>query len=70
MEAVVDRIEGDVAVLEIDGERFEDAPLVTLPAGTRQGDVLTGGPGAWKRDDARRAERQKSIDDLRKRLFR
>lgn len=37
---VVDRIEGDVAVLEIAGARV-DVPVSVLPEGTREGDVLT-----------------------------
>lgn len=36
---VVDRIEGDVAVLEIDGKRI-DVPLSALPPGTKEGDEL------------------------------
>jgi hypothetical protein len=37
---VVDRIEGERAVLEGGGERFE-LPASLLPPGTREGDVLT-----------------------------
>lgn len=37
---VVDRIEGDVAVLEIGG-RTVDVPLSELPAGVKEGDALT-----------------------------
>lgn len=36
---VVDRIEGDVAVLEVDG-RMVDFPAAALPEGTREGDTL------------------------------
>lgn len=36
---IVDRVEGDRAVLEIGGERV-DVPLAALPAGTREGDRL------------------------------
>jgi L-alanine-DL-glutamate epimerase-like enolase superfamily enzyme len=36
---VVDRIEGDVAVLEIAGRRV-DVPASELPAGTKEGDRL------------------------------
>lgn len=37
---VVDRVEGDRAVLEIDGETV-DVPLSCLPAGTAEGTVLS-----------------------------
>lgn len=36
---VVDRIEGDVAVLEVDGQRV-DWPADALPEGAREGSVL------------------------------
>lgn len=36
---VVDRIEGERAVLEMDGE-VVDVPLSVLPAGVKEGDVL------------------------------
>ena len=37
---VVDRIEGDYAVVELGGRRV-DVPLAELPAGVREGDQLT-----------------------------
>lgn len=37
---VVDRFEGDLAVLEIDGARV-DVPRSALPEGTREGDTLS-----------------------------
>lgn len=69
MQAIVDRIEGDIAVLEINGSRYLNAPLSELPEGTRQGDVLEGQPGSWRRDDAERARRELFNKDLMKRLF-
>jgi hypothetical protein len=38
--ATVDRIEGDVAVLELDPDTFLDLPARRLPPGTREGDRL------------------------------
>jgi hypothetical protein len=38
---VVDRIEEDIAVLEVDGETI-DVPLAQLPAGITEGQVLEG----------------------------
>lgn len=40
MEAVVDRIEGKIAVLEIEGETFIELPVKFLPKGVKDGDVL------------------------------
>lgn len=69
MQAIVDRLEGDIAVLEIDGTRFADVPLSQLPAGTRQGSVLTGEPGSWHLDSAAEQDRLQVNADLMKRLF-
>ncbi len=43
MKITVDRIEGDRAVLELAGDKIEhvDVPLSALPAGVREGQVLT-----------------------------
>jgi hypothetical protein len=37
---VVDRFEGDLAVVEVDGERFLDLPRWLLPPGVREDDVI------------------------------
>jgi len=37
---VVDRIEGDLAVVEVDGDRFLDLPRWILPTGARGDDVV------------------------------
>lgn len=70
MQAIVDRIEGDVAVLEIDGKRFLDVPLSQMPAGCAKGDVYEGTPGSWKKDDAAKTARLQANADLMARLFR
>ncbi len=69
MQAIVDRLEGDIAVLEIDGTRFEDVPLSRLPEGTRQGSVLAGEPGSWRLDPDAERERLQVNADLMKKLF-
>lgn len=69
MEAIVDRIEGESAVLEIDGKSFEDVPLAKLPVGTRQGDVLVGGRGSWELSASRRNERLAENGSLMDELF-
>ena len=69
MQAIIDRIEGNIAVLEIDGARFMDVPLAELPVGCGKGDVLRGMPGAWTKDDAEKAARLKLNADLMAKLF-
>ena len=70
MQAIVDRVEGEVAVLEIDGVRFMDVPLAEMPEGCAKGDVFEGEPGSWHRDDDAKAERLKANADLMAKLFR
>lgn len=69
MQAIVDRIEGDIAVLEIDGARFIDVPLAEMPRGCKEGDVYSGTPGNWRRDDAVKQERLQINADLMSKLF-
>lgn len=69
MRAIVDRIEGDTAVLEIDGTRFMDVPLGEMPDGCAVDDVYDGEPGHWTRDDAAKDARLKTNADLMTRLF-
>lgn len=68
MRYIVDRVEGDVAVLERDDLAFEDVPLTELPEGTRAHDCLELEGGEW-RYDPQRTERRKAaarerIDNL------
>ncbi|MGN0077103.1 MAG: DUF3006 domain-containing protein [Parafannyhessea sp.] len=69
MRAIVDRIEGDVTVLEVDGTRFMDVPLAELPEGTSQGDVLDGEPGDWHANEDEKNRRLAHNADLMSRLF-
>lgn len=69
MQAIVDRIEGDMAVLEVDGTKFMDVPLADMPEGCTKGDVYEGGPGTWVKDDGAKAERLKTNADLMASLF-
>ncbi|HET7790645.1 MAG TPA: DUF3006 domain-containing protein [Gemmatimonadales bacterium] len=76
---IVDRHEGDVSVVEIDGRRMVDLPRSLLPTAARGDDVLsvtveagadravvtiTRDPAATERD---RAEARATIDRLRRR---
>lgn len=69
MQAIVDRIEGDVAVLELDGAGFLDVPLEDMPAGCAKGDVFEGKPGSWVKSDDAKAERLAANADLMAQLF-
>ena len=55
---IIERIEGNFAVAETDGKRF-DIPLSELPAGIREGDIIIKGIGGYKTDaDATRKRRE------------
>jgi DUF3006 family protein len=64
---VIDRIEGDLAVLVLyddDGVKF-DLPLRYLPDGVREGDHLLMN---FRENEASRVSEQKRVDDLLKEL--
>lgn len=76
---VVDRFEGDLVVVEVDGEHVLDLPRWILPEGAREGDVLVatrraaaGDTVAWElRVDAEataraRADARRLVDRLRR----
>lgn len=69
MQAIVDRIEGDMVVLELDGAGFLDVPLEDMPAGCAKGDVFEGRPGSWVRNDDVKTERLAANADLMAQLF-
>lgn len=40
MQVIVDRIEGKIAILEVEGEFFMECPKKYLPNGTKEGSIL------------------------------
>lgn len=58
---VIDRFEGDCAVLEVDGRRV-DFPASALPAGCREGDRLS-----FTRDTPDRSEAEARLARLKAR---
>lgn len=66
---IIDRIEGDIAVLEGEGGAMRDLPAAKLPAGARQGDVLCEAGGAFTIDKAATAARAENIRRKMRGLF-
>jgi len=60
---IVERFEGDFAVVETD-DGFVNIPRVDIPAGAREGDVLTLGL-----DKAGTEARKERIDGMMNKLF-
>ena len=64
MKVVVDRFEGDLAIVEL-GELTIDIPRCELPAGTAEGSVLTV---RFELDQAETEARRKRVGDTIRRL--
>lgn len=64
MKWIIDRFEGEIAVIECSEGLHFDLPRSALPDGAKEGDVI-----ALTIDDAETEARRKRIAGLRKRLF-
>jgi len=67
--AVIDRFEGDYAVLETD-EGMTDIHRGHLPGAAREGDVLIYSCGGWSIDRKATEERRRANSDRLKELLR
>ncbi len=66
---VIDRIEGDVAVLIEDTGEKQDAPRNSLPKGAREGSCLRKNGDAFLLDEAETTRRRQRIESKLKALF-
>ncbi|MDP4118615.1 MAG: DUF3006 domain-containing protein [Bacillota bacterium] len=64
MKIIIDRFEGDFAVVEISAGDFANMPKTLVPSGTKEGDVLS-----IEIDKGETERRKKEIDDLMNNLF-
>lgn len=69
MKLIIDRFEGDIAVLEDESERHINVKKSDLPADSKEGSVLDFTDGIYTVDENATDERRKHIEDLSKRLF-
>ncbi len=58
---IIDRIEGDVAVVELSAGKTVSLPLSSLPEGTKEGSVLR--LTLDKEEEARRKKKTRSLFD-------
>lgn len=70
MQAIVDRIEDGIAVLELEDQTFVNVSLSELPAGTSAGDAFVERNGTWELAPTVRTQRRRINNALMKRLFR
>lgn len=47
MKGIIDRFEGEYAVVEFEGRQMKDIPRRDLPAGLKEGDVIQGTDGIY-----------------------
>lgn len=66
---VVDRIEGEQAVLVGDGGEKRDVARDSLPSGTEEGSCLKWSDGAFFLDEAETAHRKRRIESKLNALF-
>lgn len=64
----VDRIEGDFAICDGNGERIS-VPVSKLPGGTKEGDIIGMTDDVFVALPDETAARKKSLYDLQKSLF-
>lgn len=64
MKWIVDRIEGDYAVVEFEDGKTADIPLISLPENIREGTVIN-----VSADKSETEKRRENIDNLAKKLF-
>lgn len=69
VKGIIDRFEGKIAVVEIDGGDMKDYPKSTLPKGAKVGDMLIIDGDKMTIDKAGTKQLRKEIDDLMDELF-
>lgn len=66
---VIDRFEGDIAVVEFEDKTHEDIPKEKLPPGAREGDVLIIEKDSIKLDKKETKRLRDEIESLMDELF-
>lgn len=66
---IVDRIEGALAVCEMDDKSMQNIALSELPVGVKEGDVLAVENGTYVIDAKQTKERSERIAQKMNRLF-
>ena len=70
MALIIDRIEGDVAVVETEDGSFTDVPLARIAGKAREGAVLAKAPLGYTVDEEATAARRAAMQEKANRLFR
>lgn len=67
---IIDRIEGDIAVVEVEKGQLRDVPLARIEGRARDGAVLIAQDGSYSVDEAATARRLDAVNAKRRRVFR
>lgn len=69
MKGIIDRFEGDIAVVELDGQIVKNVKRDILPAGVKEGSAIEFIDGQWHLDEVKTKNLKAEIDELAKNLF-
>ena len=67
---IIDRIEGDLAVVEVEKGQLRDVPLARIGDRARDGAVPIAQDGGYSVDEAATARRLDAVNAKRRRVFR
>ena len=69
MKGVIDRIEGEIAVVELEGRIMKDIYLSVLPEGVKAGDIIIFINNKWQYDEAETNKRRLELQRMMDRMF-
>lgn len=69
MKGIVDRFEGDFAVVEFEGKTMKNIKKDSLPSGLKAGSVIEFVNGEWRLDEKETIKLKEEINELVNRLF-
>jgi len=69
MKGIIDRFEGELAVVELDGNIMKNIYISVLPSGVKEGDVIIFQNGKWSLDRMETQKRRSGIEKKTKELF-
>lgn len=69
MKGIIDRFEGNFAVIELDGRIMKNIEVSVLPAGIKEGDAIVLANGKWQFDLNETVKLKAEIKKLAEDLF-
>lgn len=69
MKGIIDRFEGELAVVELNGNIMKNIYVSVLPPGVKEGDVIIFQNGKWSIDSIETQKRRSGIEKKTKDLF-